>query len=151
MRNPLALAVLLAFAAGGAVAQLPPPQEGPQNPAISTETVNPQVMGPVRGANSFTEGAARSRIEDNGYANVTGLMLDNDGIWRGYAMRNGDRVAVALDYQGNVFAGTVAEAPAVPGATGGGAVPPGGTVPGAASPGGAVPGGVDTSRPGAGR
>lgn len=59
---------------------------------------------PVPGANSFTEGQARSRIESAGFSGVEQLQKDDQGIWRGRAMRNGHQVAVSLDYQGNVSA-----------------------------------------------
>ena len=59
--------------------------------------------GPLPGANSFTENQARERIQNNGFANVTGLRKDDNGIWRGIATRNGAEVPVAVDYQGNVF------------------------------------------------
>ena len=54
------------------------------------------------GSNSFTEGQARSRIEDRGFAQVRDLKKDDQGIWRGMAMKDGKSVAVALDYQGNI-------------------------------------------------
>ncbi|MGD9614311.1 MAG: hypothetical protein AB7H90_07365 [Alphaproteobacteria bacterium] len=109
MRKTLAVALVLGLAAGGAVAQVPPAQEGPQNRAINTsDSVNRMAAGPVKGANSFTEGEARSRIEDKGFSNVGALMKDDDGIWRGQAMMNGQQVNVALDYQGNVFHGAAA-------------------------------------------
>ncbi|MGX9964081.1 hypothetical protein ACVFYP_12175 [Roseomonas sp. F4] len=57
-----------------------------------------------QGANSFTEGQARSRITDAGFADVQGLSLDDQGIWRGRAMRNGQQTGVGLDYQGNIAA-----------------------------------------------
>jgi putative membrane protein len=56
------------------------------------------------GANSFTEGQARDRISDAGFSDVQGLRLDEQGIWRGRAIRNGRQTGVALDYQGNVAA-----------------------------------------------
>lgn len=56
------------------------------------------------GANSFTESQARSRLMEAGYANVTGLTKDDQGIWRGKAERNGRSVSVGLDYKGNVSA-----------------------------------------------
>ena len=59
---------------------------------------------PFPGANSFTESQARSRIEDRGFTNVSGLKKDDQGIWRGTAMKDGKAVAVALDYKGNVVA-----------------------------------------------
>jgi hypothetical protein len=97
------------LAAGGAVAQVPPATEGPQNRAINTgDSSNRMATGPVKGANSFTEGEARSRIEDKGFSTVSGLKKDDDGIWRGRAAMGGQQVDVALDYQGNIFHGAAA-------------------------------------------
>jgi hypothetical protein len=59
---------------------------------------------PVKGANSFTMGEARSHIMDKGYTGVTGLKKDSAGVWRGMAMKDGQRVHVSVDYQGNVNA-----------------------------------------------
>jgi CHRD domain len=59
---------------------------------------------PVPGANSFTEGEARSRIEASGYTNVTDLKKDSQSIWRGKAMKDGKSVGVSLDFQGHVVA-----------------------------------------------
>ena len=59
---------------------------------------------PVAGANSFTEAQAKDRIEKAGYANVTGLKKDDQGIWRGSAKQGDKQVNVALDFQGNVVA-----------------------------------------------
>jgi opacity protein-like surface antigen len=106
MRKSLAIAALLVLAAGGAVAQTqnPPAKDGPQNSAINTQdSANRQVTAPVAGANSFTEGEAKSRIEKMGFANVTELKKDDSGVWRGKAMKDGNMVDVSLDYQGNVI------------------------------------------------
>jgi hypothetical protein len=74
---------------------------GPSNPAVkTTEGNNPGA--PAQGANSFTEGQAKARIESRGYANVSGLAKDTNGFWRGKAMKDGKAVNVTLDYQGNV-------------------------------------------------
>lgn len=74
-----------------------------ETPAIATpDTTN--ATAPVEGANSFTEAQARDRIAEAGYADVTGLVLDDKGVWRGSAMKDGKSVNVALDYQGNVVA-----------------------------------------------
>ena len=56
------------------------------------------------GANSFTEGQARSRIEASGFNEVSGLQKDGDGVWRGKAKKDGKNVEVSLDFQGNVVA-----------------------------------------------
>jgi putative membrane protein len=95
MKKAIAAAILV-FAAGGAFAQT-------KMPAVATTTTqNP--AAPVNGANSFTEGQAKSRIEAAGYSDVSGLMKDKDGIWRGKASKAGTMMTVSLDYQGNVTA-----------------------------------------------
>lgn len=59
---------------------------------------------PVAGANSFTEGQARSRMEAAGFTGLSDLEKDDQGIWRGRGTRAGQPVTVMLDYQGNVTA-----------------------------------------------
>ena len=73
---------------------------GDRNQAVVTTGANaPQ---PAKGANSFTEGEARSRIEGSGFSTVADLKKDDDGIWRGSAMKDGAKVPVWLDYKGNI-------------------------------------------------
>ncbi len=75
---------------------------GDRNQAVTTTNANaPQ---PAKGANSFTDGEARRRIESNGYSDVTGLQKDTDGVWRGTAKKGGSAVKVWVDYKGNVGA-----------------------------------------------
>jgi hypothetical protein len=81
---------------------IPPAASEPGNPAVKTTEGN-TATAPVAGANSFTEGEAKSWIEGRGFTNVTQLRKDEQGIWRGKAQRNGTTVDVALDFQGNVF------------------------------------------------
>ena len=88
----LTLMAALAISTTAAVAQ-PPAVKSPS-------TNNP--AAPVPGANSFTEGQAKARIESRGYANVSDLSKDTNGFWRGTAMKDGKPVNVTLDYQGNV-------------------------------------------------
>ena len=106
MRNSLAVAALLVLVATGATAQSPnpPAQEGPQNSAINRpDSPNRQVTAPVAGRNSFTEGEAKSRIEKKGFSNVSNLQKDDQGVWRGRAVKDGKTVDVSVDYQGNVI------------------------------------------------
>jgi putative membrane protein len=56
------------------------------------------------GANSFTEGQAKSRIEKAGFSNVSDLKKDDQGIWRGTATKDGKSTPVGLDFKGNVAA-----------------------------------------------
>jgi hypothetical protein len=65
-------------------------------------TTNANAPTPARGANSFTEGEARSKIESNGYSNVSGLTKDDNGVWRGNAQKGSQQAQVWLDYKGNV-------------------------------------------------
>ncbi|WP_027154420.1 DUF4142 domain-containing protein [Mesorhizobium sp. WSM2561] len=74
-------------------------------PAVKT-TGPSSAAAPVPGANSFTEEQAKNRIQDAGYSNVSKLTKDDRGIWRGEASKDGKNTAVALDYQGNVVAGS---------------------------------------------
>lgn len=66
----------------------------------------PEPAPPLPGANSFTEDQAKGRIQDAGFADVSKLTKDDQGIWRGQATKNGKNTTVALDYKGNVVAGT---------------------------------------------
>ena len=73
MRNTLTAASIAAFLAGSTLAfpqaSSTPADHPPGNPAIkTTEGNNPGA--PAQGANSFTEGQAKARIESRGYANV---------------------------------------------------------------------------------
>lgn len=75
---------------------------GDRNQAVTTTTANaPQ---PAKGANSFSTGEARRRIESHGFSKVTDLKKDRDGIWRGTATKDGATAQVWLDYKGNVGA-----------------------------------------------
>jgi hypothetical protein len=100
MRIILISAVVLAMTGAAAIAQNPPAQSGPGNPAVNTTGNN--ANNPVAGANSYTEGQAKSRIETGGYTNVSGLKKDDQGVWRAKATKDGKSVDVSLDFQGNV-------------------------------------------------
>ena len=85
------------------VATTAPASDG-TTPAVTSGATNP--AAPVPGANSFTEAQAKSAIEKAGYADVSALTKDDNGIWRGTASKDGKSTPIALDYQGNVVAGT---------------------------------------------
>lgn len=94
-------AALLASTA--AMAQNPPAQSGPNNNAVNSSGQN-NSNAPVAGRNSFTEGQAQSAIEKAGYANVSDLKKDDNGVWRGKASKGGSSTSVSVDFQGNVIA-----------------------------------------------
>jgi hypothetical protein len=104
MKRPYLIVCLGLLAATAASAQTPPAQSGPNNNAINSPTQN-NSDAPVAGRNSFTEGQAKSKIENAGYTNVTELKKDDNGIWRGKATKSGSSTAVSIDFQGNVNTG----------------------------------------------
>jgi hypothetical protein len=93
--------MILLLATSGALARNPPANNGPNNKAVNSKSEN-NPGAPVAGANSFTEGQAKSRFESHGFSNVTDLKKDDAGVWRGKAMKDGKSVDVSLDFQGNV-------------------------------------------------
>jgi hypothetical protein len=106
MRKLLIASALITIALP-AFAQQPVQTNRPANrdantPAVNTPNSPPNPGAPVAGANSFTEGQAKSRIEASGFTNVAGLAKDRDGVWRGTATQAGKSVKVSVDFQGNV-------------------------------------------------
>ncbi|MEJ1159615.1 PepSY domain-containing protein [Prosthecomicrobium sp. N25] len=80
----------------------PVDRTAPPNPPVRSGSGQDKILAP--GANSFTEQQARDRLASRGFADVSGLSKDQDGIWRGHAVKDGRTVSVAIDYQGNVAA-----------------------------------------------
>ncbi len=87
--------------ATAASAQNPPAKSGPNNNAVNSSGQN-NSNAPVAGRNSFTEGQAKSKIEQAGYTNVSELKKDDNGVWRGKASKGGSSTSVSLDFEGNV-------------------------------------------------
>jgi hypothetical protein len=93
----LLISTLIATATSfGAMAQTATtsPKPAPTAPADTN--------APLPGANSFTEGQAKSRLEANGYTAVTDLKKDDKGVWKGMATNAGAKVNVSVDYRGNI-------------------------------------------------
>jgi len=72
---------------------------GNTNQAVATTSAN--ASEPAKGANSFTMGEAKSRLEKNGFADVSDLKKDDNGVWRGTGKKDGTASNVWLDYKGN--------------------------------------------------
>jgi len=105
MRYLIAGAIASAsFIATAAFAQTTAPQaasHSPSNSAVKNSSVH-STTAPSRGANSFTEAQARSRIAKGGFVHISDLAKDDAGLWQGTAMKGGKKVHVSLDYKGNV-------------------------------------------------
>ncbi|HWL80668.1 MAG TPA: hypothetical protein VNR89_06945 [Roseomonas sp.] len=82
--------------------------EGRADPNATGTDNPPTTATPAAGANSFTEGQARDRIAAAGYTDVQNLKKDEQGVWRGQAMQNGQRVDIGLDFKGQVVTGNAA-------------------------------------------
>ncbi len=76
---------------------------GNNNQAVATTNANAPT--PAKGSNSFTMGEAKSRLEKNGFSNVSDLTKDDIGVWRGNAQKGGSSTMVWLDYKGNTGEG----------------------------------------------
>lgn len=76
-------------------------QDSAHNPAVKNP--DPVVTTiPAKGANSFTEKQARSRMAKAGYPGVTNMVKNSQGQWVGSTMKGAAQVTVMLDYKGNV-------------------------------------------------
>jgi hypothetical protein len=105
MRKSLtSLLLLAAVLPASAQTAAPPANRDANTPAVNSPNSPPHPGAPVAGANSFTEGQAKSRIEEKGFKNVHELKKDDAGVWRGKADQNGKTVTVSVDFQGNVVA-----------------------------------------------
>lgn len=89
----------LLLVATGSFAQTQTPSTSQTTPAVNTEQ---NAGAPIAGKNSFTEAQAKSRIEAAGYTDVSGLKLDDQGVWRATASKDGKPGQVSLDFQGNI-------------------------------------------------
>jgi hypothetical protein len=99
MTHVIKVAIAMSLlAAGSAYAQTNAQQPGTSQAQIAAPTV-----APVSGANSFTQGQARSRIEADGFGDVKSLRKDSKGVWHATAMKDGRVENVYLDYQGKVY------------------------------------------------
>jgi|SRR3954469_3139054 hypothetical protein len=105
---PAVLALLVAIGPGAAqqpqTAPAAPSPEAMLPPGADPDITNTNPAAPVAGANSFTRAQVRRRLEANGYTDVDSLSKDKHGIWRGQAAKAGKRLAVSVDYQGNITA-----------------------------------------------
>ena len=107
MRRLVVLAVATLFA-GAAHAQFGPIGDAARSVGHAAgSAVQSGVNTVEKGADAVTgtvtgEREAKSRLEANGYSEVTGLSKDSYGIWHGYAHKFGKPVRVSVDTHGIV-------------------------------------------------
>jgi putative membrane protein len=76
-----------------------------QDPSTLPAAPSSAAPAPVRrGANSFLEGQAREAIRKQGFENVSGLVNDSSGVWRGTATKGQHTFNISVDYKGQVDA-----------------------------------------------
>jgi hypothetical protein len=79
-------------------------QKSSESPDVSRADGDKAGKPPEPGANSFVESQARDLLTSQGYTDVSALVNDSQGIWRGTAMKGADKVQVSVDYKGHVTA-----------------------------------------------
>lgn len=101
----LAMPALAQTAPGGQAAPLPPSAGQTRTTDRSSDEVVVPASQLEAGANSYTEGQARSRLEDHGFTAINNLRKDDNGFWRATATRGGTSGEVALDFRGRIAHG----------------------------------------------
>ncbi|KIZ39317.1 MULTISPECIES: hypothetical protein [Rhodopseudomonas] len=95
-------AALLSLALAGPVCAQ---TAAPAAPAAKVDLSGPAKIndGPLAtGENTLTEKQAKRRLMRSGLSNVSDLVLDDKGIWRGRAERSGINLNVGVDRLGNL-------------------------------------------------
>ncbi len=99
-RTIVTLATLLA-AAGVANAQTTTPSAPSTTPPGSSTTM-PGSGSSAGAAGAMTQATVKSKLEANGYSNVTNLKQDATGDWTAKATKGGKQIAVMVDSKGTV-------------------------------------------------
>lgn len=131
MLGGLTAGLALPFAAQAQTTTQTAPQSTPsasqaQRPATASPTRTDDVIVAASeleyGANSYTEGQARGRLEEHGFSAITNLRRDDNGLWRATASRSGTASDVAMDFRGRIAHGagvaTIGPRPAATGTSG---------------------------------
>lgn len=98
----LASVTLLMLAACGQTTEVE------QHPSEGSEVRTTPMEAPAPTTVSITEADARSRIEAQGYTNVTGLTQNPDGSWSATGTREGEQTTVTVTDTG-VSVGTAGD------------------------------------------
>lgn len=86
--------IAIAAALATSLAALPALAETPAANSTATEA------GLAAKGNLFTEKQARAHLLHLGYANVSSLTKDENGVWHGSATKDGNTRTVAVDVKG---------------------------------------------------
>ena len=135
MLGGLTAGLALPFAAQAQTTTQTAPLTTPQSTPGASQAQRPATVSPTRtddvivaaseleyGANSYTEGQARGRLEEHGFSAITNLRRDDNGLWRATASRSGTSSDVAMDFRGRIAHGagvaTIGPRPAAASTTG---------------------------------
>lgn len=94
--TPLIIAAVLAVGIGTAFAQSTPGTQ-PPNPPTATPSLGMPASGVI-----VTNAEAYSRLEQQGYRDITGLAKGTDGNWHATALRGAAKVKVMVNPQGAI-------------------------------------------------
>lgn len=106
MKHLVIPAALVAALSSAALAQTAPaPASSAARDTTGSTARAPVNAAPLEnGANSFTQEQAGQRLRDAGISDLTDLVKDDNGIWRGRGQWQGRDVSVGLDFRGNISA-----------------------------------------------
>jgi hypothetical protein len=99
MKTVIISALAIALASGVALAQGGPSGGSPAKPVEAAPNAGLPAGGIIT-----SEAEARTRLEAQGYRNVSQLVKYRDGTWRGTAIRNAVPVAVVVGIRGEIDA-----------------------------------------------
>ena len=120
MRSAIAMAAIVTFAPGTALAQQESAPSGlgaPQHPSVHAEPATPPTTAdapklpdaaPVISSEEQaavkidSEEQAKAKIESEGFTEVSELKQDNKGIWTATAMKDGKPVQLSLTAEGQL-------------------------------------------------
>ena len=100
MRSLIAFSLVAGLAAGPSFAQYG--AKTPEAPPASESKPATPPASTTQSSAAMTEMQAKSRIEAQGYTNVSQLEKDAKGVWNANAMKDGKSVHLSLDTQGHI-------------------------------------------------
>lgn len=103
MRSMIVIAAIASLTVGSAFAQYGAKQPAQPPAAAQTQTKPATPSAPsTPSAAAMTETQAKARIEAQGYANVSELKKDAQGMWTARAMKDGKSHQLSLDTRGQI-------------------------------------------------